>query len=327
LSAGLIAALLGVDAAGCLLACLVFDRTGPGLLGAALARREDDVRPGNLADLEPESLGLDVSFWSLFRWRLSRDPLVRAERRAFWTWPRLVALWLGLAAAEAGLRVLLQTNILWTYMWAYMQHPAIIEYLVVVLTFVFMLPYWFIPVMVAGSLASQRRSGVLESMAATPAAPLRLAAAQLVGKLGHFFLAMTVLNFAREFLWLLLSETGRYSSHNSFLWTPLGGLVTAQIPLVFIAVCGTVALCFAARFRSLFAALALSYGILLPMFIGCNVVYDWLHRAAGLYENSWNARLASILSIVLLLLAYGAVLRVFLMAAARRLALPPDDRA
>ncbi len=317
-------AFLAGDVLPCLLAWLLLVRGGAGRLGEALHWREKNPELKDLAREEPESLGLDVSFWALWRWKLFRDPLFRAERRGFWTWRRLAVLWGGFLVA-ACLPIPVQ---IYGWRMANWGLPEIAFDLAV--TSLYVLPFLAIATIVAATLATDRQSGVSESLAITPVAPLRLAASRLAGKCAHPALVLCALIVpTRVFWWWYGAHVGGAGSSESgasMLVHGCSGALALLNRTMIVAMYGAVGLYCAARWRSVVWALISSYGFLVGLTFATSFLIRWYWFLSVRHwsEHSF-AIISGMLIDVLYLLLYAILFRFFLMAAARRLAVLSDD--
>jgi hypothetical protein len=174
------------------------------------------------------------------------------------------------------------------------------------------------PALVAAGLSADRSSGALEPMLLSNTPPLRMVAAKLIGR--AWYLCLGAAAFALlEWAALFLYEFDLGSPAGLHLVEVLGH-VTVQ--MLYVLAGGTLALYFTARWRSLVAALAATYGIVLLMLI-LDVIaqghsyYFWIWRRAG-YDTGETVLVAALTALPPAAAAL-LLMRVALPAAARRL--------
>ena len=316
-------AFLTADILACLLAWFALVRAGTNRFSEALLAPESEPELKDLAREDPESLGLDVSFWALFRWKLFRDPLFRAERRGFWTWRRLVILWGGFATAQVAGVLLFWGN------WGLSHMVVSGRAGHLVLDIVQHLPLLAAATLVAVSMATDRQTGALESMIITPVAPLRLAASRLAGKCSHPILALIGLTAPMYFFQEWVSQQGGWRMRIDLAIVATGyfGMTACVVSVLAVSACGAVGLYFAARWRSLVLTLPVTYGFLIAFSFALNALIRWFWTS--LYDGwreevSFDPMPAMVIS-GLAVLAYGVLLRIFLVAAARQLAIRGNE--
>jgi hypothetical protein len=312
-----------------LLATLLLPLVFKGAAGALQLRMQEAVslRLGDeeSIDDEPEGTGLGITFWAMLRWRFWRDPLYRAEVRHIWNWRRLVVFW-----AVAGVWAAGALALLWL-----MRAERSLLLLQVGIQLPASLPLLAAPGLMAAGLAADRQKGIFETLLLTPVAPLRLAGARLVARYRPLVLVTVVLGIAGAFLfWMKLTPdhpvyggTGLFRPARSFYrgWLRVGSswywilvllIITGEV--FGVAAFGAVGLRFAARYRSVLAALAVTYTVALAWLVCSEMV--WTLGVAQYFRYRGSAigfAAASVLRIVL----YGVMARVFLMGAARQMVL------
>jgi hypothetical protein len=313
-------AFLLADLPGCFYAWHLLVEGGTGRLSDALILTEKDPELRDLAREDPASLGLDVSFWALFRWKLFRDPLFRAERRGFWTARRLVILWSSFAAVEAARELCLLLTSLGTSSGASILITATVSVIQG-------LPTLIVAAVVAATLATDRQTGMLDSLLITPAAPLRLAASRLAGKCIHPILALMVLAVPAYFLHAWVLQKLKWITMEGPLWVDVCyDVIWAVRRVLCISACGAVGLYFAARWRSLAAALPVTWGFLVAFVMAFSSLAQWFW--SSLYDWWGKGPFDPMPGLVLAglnTLAYGVLLRIFLVAAARQLAIRHNE--
>ena len=183
---------------------------------------------------------------------------------------------------------------------------------------VWYLDCWLAPALTATALAGGRQRGALESLRGTPAAPLRLLAARLVGRCSHLVLAMLIADLAENISWHLLPGLSMESSiPSTIVYSALGALSETAHVLVF----GAAGLYFAARFRSLTAALVSAYAFVLAYAPTVQLTWEPVTGYLGLGPGSHDLKFwltAWLLEMTL----HGWTLCALMRGAARRLALP-----
>ncbi len=264
----------------------------------------------------PQSLGLGVSCWSLFRWRLFRDPLFRAERRSYWTRRRLVALWLVVIVLSMSIPLsfsgALQVEWLITAIWGHVS---------IVAGVVWYLPCWIAPALTATALAGGRQRGTLEGLRVTPAAPLRLLGAKLAGRCSHLVLAMLIAELAGDISWYLLPGLSMESSiPRTIVYSAVNALSETAHVLVF----GAAGLYFAARFRALAAALVSAYAFALAYTFTVQLAREPVTGYLGLGPGSHDLEFW-VTAWLLEMTLHGWALCWLMRGAARRLALPRGE--
>jgi hypothetical protein len=275
----------------------------------ALAQGKSDI--GGDWDLimeYPESFGLEVSFWSLLRWKFWADLLVRVERRSAWSWRGLICVWLLLLAwpwlMHYGLMQLFYSN----YVVNIYGASYVFRFLVGLLRAEIS---WLIaPAIMVVGFCNQRHNGVLDTFLLTPVAPLRLVASKLFGMLWHVILPATISQVI-IMLWQI-EQLGDY--HGVVVGVLLSSWMLYRGGLAVMAA-GALGLYFAARCRTMMGALAWSYtSVVLWLHL-----HQWLEMALLEYLSS------DLSSFCLLFAAYAVGLALFLRwafpAIARRLVL------
>jgi hypothetical protein len=268
----------------------------------------------------------DMCFWDLFAWKFWRDPMVRAERRNLWTLKRFVLAWALL------LPFLLLPSLPWTrtplgsfYMFAASSSVTLMWALFFTSGLVFSLHVWLVPTLVVSGIAAEKRSGAMESMLITPVSPLRMAAARVLGRCWMLVLIMLSVELIRTVLSV---------AQDPVIPLPDWGLptftsaVSLASPAVVVLAHGSMACYFAARMRTMAAALSLSLLLSVTVsalgYIPLWALISWvpLNSAISDGTNDWAAWWAEIST--LKLFGTALLLRVFLPAAARRLARPVE---
>jgi hypothetical protein len=126
---------------------------------------------------DPAGMGLDVSFWTLLRWKFWRDPLYKAERRSFWNPWRRLAIW----ALGAGSSV--TTCYLFMPGWGVMWYEVRWLRSFVLISLVAAAPMIVLaPLVVTAGFCGRKQADAAENLIITPIAPLRLVAARLLGR-------------------------------------------------------------------------------------------------------------------------------------------------
>jgi hypothetical protein len=284
------------------------------------------------APLTPEELagaGLDVSAWSLLKWRFWRDPLFRAERRHLWSGRRILALWVVLPFVSVGLYALNQ--LIWLGLSKSGTSSMVFSRWSVVTGLVGALTSLIsacVPMLFIAALTSIEKNGaVFESMAVTPLTPLRLAAARFLGKIWHLVIAWAVLGTASFFVSpLVMGHWGSglpYWHTGQLIVAPSGILCSAARALMLAAV----GMLFAARQRTLvgaaIASLATALGLLLTSSLLLRPLwgsYSYQDPYAGLYMAAQTLPLNVAYTILYTILA-----GMFLAGAARHMTLRREN--
>jgi hypothetical protein len=289
----------------------------------------EDRSDAELLNTGGEGLGLEVSFWSLLRWKYWLDPLYQAERRNLWSLKRRV-LFLGgtiavcavfvFSCSQAMKRAGGQPTVLGSmeplrYLWYVPFIPLLLAPLVMIL-----------------GISRDKRTRCLESFRLTPAAPLRLAAAKLLGRLGTLAASLAAMCLVCAIISFLIEDAAlesarargmSYSRHYDLalitaeyrFWS-IAGIVV--LPAATLAL-GSIGLFFGARYRSAVFALVLALATSLlcaSVLVLLDVIAAPLIR--NYYFGDWPRAL---LWIALGLISSGVVLRVFLTETSRCFAL------
>jgi len=303
-----------VDALLCALAGGVVLLTVPALLAGRLARPEPEYASDEevIADA-PEGLGLGISFWALVKWRFREDPFYRAEKRNLWNARRLTITWIVVILGALGAPFLGKL--------AGILGPAAGT---LVAGFLSRLPVWIAPAVMAVGMCAEKKSGALESLLLTPAAPLRLAAAKLVGRASHLWIAALAAAAVGSMVCCAGGMARSYADGDVFMYAFLSLFSFLAVPLSVLAY-GAVGLYFATRQKTLLGALVLTYAAVGLFDVACG----WgLRLSAEVFLSSrsyfggyaWYEVIPFVLA-ALQLMAIGVLLRVFLPAAARQLVL------
>jgi hypothetical protein len=293
------------------------------------------VRDARRIPLTPEELagaGLDVSAWSLLRWRFWRDPLLRAERRHLWTRRRILILWLALPLVLAGLVVSgpLVSAAIFGLVSSSAGYGLLMMPWSTVVSGLAALPWACVPlIFMVAAVGGEKQSPVFESMLATPLTPLRLAAAKLLGKSWHLVMAVAVLWAIRPLLPFSFGGGLGWSDepwNNGRLATlPFGMVNTAAYALML----GSVGMFFAARQRTLTGAVAGSLATALGLLLARSLLLGFVHTGAWRFyhggDDEWLNQVAGVASGNLAMtILYLLVAGMFLAGAARHLALRRD---
>jgi hypothetical protein len=275
-----------------------------------------------------EGLGLEVSFWSLLRWKFWRDPLYKAERRSLWSRRNLLLCWAGAAllcvlyamiALEADNRAEGGPGFLNS------QEPICLFWLVI------LVPLLFAPLITVIGISRDKRTRSLESLLLTPAAPMRLAAAKLLGRLKPLAIATAAacLACAAISYWLEVRFSRPHGYGLWFIRMLMAGYRFWAVVAIFVApvavlAMGCVGLFFGTRVRSTILALVLTVLASTAYVLLCVVAASALY-ATLLNDNHLQSEwLNSVAGVAAGLLFSGLLLRVFLSETARRFALKSD---
>ncbi len=279
----------------------------------------------------PEGIGLDVSFWSLFTWKFWRDPLYRAEHRHLWRRGRRIALIVCWGAAVLALMLLskLAWNSRTMAFWgkgvnslrAWPMHAIIL---------LVMAPFAMAPAVVIFRLSREKREGSLDALVLTPLAPLRICAAKVWGRLAPLCLCALAVVAAQLYWPCSYSRPQYWYGQPAMSWTimywyeayrPIGlALPVFIVPGILAA--GAIGSYFAVRLRSAAGAVVASYLTLTVLSLLWLFAWVMLRQSAlspfqGHRRELWAGVAGAVMSVVCM----GAVARIFLTEAARRLAL------
>jgi len=328
--------LAGGDALVCLLAALLIFGQLPELLAKRLSRSEaEGLSDAEALEAAPEGLGLGIAFWALLTWRFRQDPLWRAEKKSFWRARNIACLWLWqvLAMALALFAVwfmALSGNVPLRNRFDFLERFCLLP-VALAANLLGQLAVWVAPAVMAVGISAERRSGALDGLLLSPVAPLRLAAAKLLGRCWHLVLAGLVFGSLLGLLgWCCGATVLNADRAMRGIYFPfIQYQVTASVlmPLAVLA-WGALGLYCAARWRSLPVALAASYGLALLLWMVLALIPE-LARIGGrsyYFHSSWGFPWVGMLgSLALELLVLGAVLRCGLVGAARLMALRRNE--
>ncbi len=272
------------------------------------------IRRGAEIPVEPESL--QAAFRSVLGWRFWADPMVRAERRHLWTGKRIAIMWIAgsLLAGAPWIVFAAVGNVI-------SPSPALSTFNVLRALF----RYAAAPLLMATTLATDRNSGLLDSMRVTAAAPLRLACAKFWGRCSHLLFAL-MLPLSVSYL---IARIVFFTDLSVLQWIALLGATVCWLVVqaAGILAWAGVGLHFAARQRTLAGA----FGSVLALLIaGCLIStlvpvvgMHTLHLDPDRMLRSACGKLAWTLE---WLVIYGLILRWAMLGAARHLAVPKPER-